>query len=101
MHLCWFLIYFPCGQELVDWHRPQVEAIWRSGVDLLAFETIPSQKEAEAIVLLLREIPEAKAFISFSCQVHIHILCIHTHYDSSLSLCISLSLCFSWFCCEL
>lgn len=55
-------------QELADWHRPQVEAIWRSGVDLLAFETIPSQKEAEAIVLLLREIPDAKAWISFSCQ---------------------------------
>lgn len=55
-------------QELVDWHRPQVERIWQSGVDILAFETIPAQKEAEAIIAVLREVPDAKAWLSFSCQ---------------------------------
>jgi len=53
----------------MDWHRPQAEALVRAGADVLAFETIPAIKEAEAIVKLLRELPDAKAWISFSCMV--------------------------------
>lgn len=40
-----------------------------AGADLLAFETIPSIKEAEALVELLREIPDSSAWLSFSCKV--------------------------------
>lgn len=56
-------------QELIDWHRPQVAALVEAGVDMLAVETIPSLKEAEAILRLLKEFPAAKAYVTFSCKV--------------------------------
>ena len=37
--------------------------------DLLAIETIPSIKEATAILELLSEYPDFKAWLSFSCKV--------------------------------
>jgi homocysteine S-methyltransferase len=40
-----------------------------SGVDLLAFETIPSIKEGIAICKLLEEKPETLAWIAFCCKV--------------------------------
>ena len=39
-----------------------------SKADLLAFETIPSLAEGEAIVRLLEEFPELRAWLSFSCR---------------------------------
>lgn len=56
------------AQELMDWHRPRVKALLQSGVDILALETIPAQKEAEALVQLLKEFPTAKAWLALSCQ---------------------------------
>jgi homocysteine S-methyltransferase len=41
----------------------------RAEPDLIAFETIPSQKEAEALVELLKEFPNVKAWLSFNCKV--------------------------------
>ena len=38
-------------------------------MDLLAFDTIPAVKEAEAIITVLREFPNVKAWVSFSCKV--------------------------------
>ncbi|GAA6102547.1 homocysteine S-methyltransferase YbgG [Tachysurus ichikawai] len=55
-------------EELKNWHRPQIHSLVAAGVDLLALETIPSLKEAEALVELLREFPDAKAWLSFSCK---------------------------------
>ena len=52
------------------WHQSQVKPLVESDVDLLAFETIPAQKEAEAIIMVLREYPNVKAWISFSCKVY-------------------------------
>ena len=40
-----------------------------AGVDLLAFETIPSIKEGVAITKLLAEKPDTKAWLGFYCQV--------------------------------
>lgn len=57
------------SQELKDWHRPQIQCLVKAGADLVAMETIPSLKEAEALVEVLREFPEAKAWLSFSCKV--------------------------------
>ncbi len=54
--------------ELVDFHRPRVELLADSGVDLIAFETIPCAGEAEAIVRLLDQIEAPPAWISFSCN---------------------------------
>ncbi|XP_068608780.1 homocysteine S-methyltransferase [Brachionichthys hirsutus] len=54
--------------EFKDWHRPRMECLAAAGADLFAIETIPSIKEAEALVELLREFPDAKAWLSFSCK---------------------------------
>ena len=51
------------------WHRPQAECLEAAGADLIAFETVPNIKEAEALVDLLREFPNSKAWLSFSCKV--------------------------------
>ncbi|KAA8589735.1 hypothetical protein FQN60_013100 [Etheostoma spectabile] len=55
-------------EELKIWHRPQVDCVTAAGADLIAFETIPSIKEAEALVELLKEFPNSKAWLSFSCK---------------------------------
>ncbi|KAM6963116.1 homocysteine S-methyltransferase YbgG [Aplochiton taeniatus] len=55
-------------EELKAWHRPQVQCLVAAGPDLIAMETIPSIKEAEALVELLREFPNSRAWLSFSCK---------------------------------
>ncbi|XP_063809284.1 uncharacterized protein LOC135020888 isoform X2 [Pseudophryne corroboree] len=55
-------------EDLKNWHRNQMQSLASAGIDLFAFETIPSQKEAEALVQLLREFPNTKAWLSYSCQ---------------------------------
>ncbi|XP_063057713.1 homocysteine S-methyltransferase YbgG [Engraulis encrasicolus] len=60
-------------EELKAWHRPQVCALVAAGADLIAMETIPSFKEAEALVDLLREFPNTQAWLSFSCKDAQHI----------------------------
>lgn len=56
-------------EELRTFHRPRLRVLTDSGADLLAFETVPSKLEAEAIVSLLEEFPEAPpSWISFSCR---------------------------------
>ncbi|GBN24644.1 Homocysteine S-methyltransferase YbgG [Araneus ventricosus] len=54
--------------DLINWHRPRIECLIDAGVDLLAFETIPSVKEGEALMRLLKDFPNVKAWLSFSCQ---------------------------------
>lgn len=54
-----------------EWHRPRIQALIEAGVDLLALETIPCQEEAEMLCDLLREFPNMKAWLSFSCKVSI------------------------------
>lgn len=54
---------------LAEWHRPRIEALLRAGVDVLALETIPCALEAETLVELLKEYPNIKAWLSFSCRV--------------------------------
>ena len=44
-------------QELAAFHRPRIAALLAAGPDLLAFETIPSQLEAEALVGRARRAP--------------------------------------------
>ncbi|KAG7204948.1 hypothetical protein KM043_005336 [Ampulex compressa] len=53
---------------LMDWHRPRIKALVDSGVDMLAIETIPCKLEAEALIHLLKEFPNTKAWMSFSCR---------------------------------
>lgn len=53
---------------LMDFHRRQLEVLAVSNADLVAFETVPSRHEAEAILSLLEEFPHQRAWISFSCR---------------------------------
>ncbi|OWF53677.1 uncharacterized protein LOC110446078 [Mizuhopecten yessoensis] len=55
-------------QDLIDWHRPRVQALLDSKVDILAIETIPATEEAEAVLDLLQDYPGAKAWVTFSCK---------------------------------
>jgi len=50
---------------LAAWHRPRLRLLEESGADLVAFETIPSLVEAEAIVRLLAESDGPPAWLSF------------------------------------
>ena len=60
-------------KELMDFHRPRMKALIEGGADILACETIPSLIEAQAIARLLKEFPDAAAWISFSARDGKHI----------------------------
>ncbi|XP_076749722.1 betaine-homocysteine S-methyltransferase [Xylocopa sonorina] len=55
-------------ETIIEWHKPRINALIDAGVDLFAFETIPCYQEAEAVVELLRQYPNIKAWLSFSCK---------------------------------
>ena len=55
-------------EALAAWHRPRLRLFERSGADLLAFETIPSHEEAEAIARLLDECDGPPAWLSFQAR---------------------------------
>ncbi|KAJ9577783.1 hypothetical protein L9F63_005639, partial [Diploptera punctata] len=65
-------VEFVSEEEIKEWHRPRIETVVDAGVDLLAFETIPSQKEAEVLLNLLKEYPQQRAWISFTCKDEFH-----------------------------
>lgn len=60
-------------QELIEFHRPRVEALIASGADLLACETIPCFIEARALMTLLGEFPGTYAWFCFSARDGEHI----------------------------
>lgn len=53
-------------ERLIAFHEPRIEALARSGADLLACETIPSLIEVEALLGVLARFPEIPAWISFT-----------------------------------
>lgn len=55
-------------QTMYEWHKPRIDTLVASGVDLLAIETIPCKKEALLLADMLKEYPNVKAWISFSCK---------------------------------
>jgi len=59
-------------EALVDFHRPRMEELAHSDADMLAFETIPSKLEAQALIELLADFPQRKAWLSFSCKDELH-----------------------------
>jgi homocysteine S-methyltransferase len=60
-------------KELVEFHRPRIQALIEAGAEILACETIPSLVEAQAIGRLLREFPNSTAWLSFSARDERHI----------------------------
>jgi homocysteine S-methyltransferase len=55
-------------EDLKRWHTSRIECLLSEKVDILAIETIPAQVEAEAVVGLLRDYPNARAWVTFSCR---------------------------------
>jgi homocysteine S-methyltransferase len=55
-------------EELMEFHRERMAVLAASGADLIACETIPCPEEALALIRLLKEFPDTKAWISFSCR---------------------------------
>ncbi|XP_071799091.1 homocysteine S-methyltransferase YbgG-like isoform X1 [Asterias amurensis] len=68
-------------EALIEWHRPHVEAMVNSGLELIAMETIPCVVEAEALVELLKEFPKTKAWICYSVKDEEHIFHGETFAD--------------------
>ena len=54
--------------QLVRFHHARFAVLAGAGADLLACETIPSRLEAQALVHLLGEHPDARAWLSFTCR---------------------------------
>lgn len=52
---------------IIEWHKSRINTLVDAGINLLAFETIPCYQEAEALIELLKEYPNVKAWLSFSC----------------------------------
>lgn len=58
---------------LVAFHAERLAAIAETHADFIAFETIPSLPEAQAILRALAEFPELSAWISFTCPDTEHV----------------------------
>ena len=54
--------------ELVQFHDQRLSIMAKEELDLYVFETIPALAEAEAIMSLIKQYPNQKFAISFSCQ---------------------------------
>jgi homocysteine S-methyltransferase len=54
--------------ELVAFHAERIHAMRETVADFLAFETIPSLAEAEAVLESLEHFPDLAAYISFTCR---------------------------------
>jgi len=59
--------------ELVAFHRTRIEVLAGAGADLLAFETLPSLQEAQAIGEALVPWPELAAWFCFTCKDERHV----------------------------
>jgi homocysteine S-methyltransferase len=59
--------------QLKDFHRARLAILVDSKPDVIAFESFPSQLEADAVVDLLTEFPSATCWISFTCRDETHI----------------------------
>ncbi|MGM0896690.1 MAG: homocysteine S-methyltransferase [Bacillota bacterium] len=60
-------------EELAAFHRERIQVLVEAGADILACETIPCLVEAKAIVKVLEEFPDARAWFTFSAKDDFHI----------------------------
>ena len=60
------------ADTIKEWHRPRISALISAGVDLLAIETLPALKEAIVMTDLLKEFPQIKTWMAFSCKDEQH-----------------------------
>jgi homocysteine S-methyltransferase len=60
-------------EELVGFHGRRVAVLAQTNADFLAFESIPSLEEAEAILAAIQPYPDVGAYISFTCRDGMHV----------------------------
>ncbi|MBU7450486.1 homocysteine S-methyltransferase [Leuconostoc citreum] len=61
-------------QAYQAFHRQRIKRLVHNNVDILALETMPNFKEAQAIALLLQnEFPEVEAYLSFATEAGDHL----------------------------
>jgi len=65
--------YRATWDEVAAFHRERLDVLVKAGADLLALETIPSLKEAEILLGLLKLYPDQTAWLSYSCRDEQHI----------------------------
>lgn len=58
---------------LVGFHRRRIAALAETNADFLAFETVPSLEEAQAILAALLPFSDLPAYVSFSCRDATHV----------------------------
>lgn len=56
------------AKELWWFYKHRIDALMRTNVDLLTFDSISTMKEAKAIIETLRSYPQARALITFLCS---------------------------------
>lgn len=65
--------YIRSQDEFIAFHRPRIASLLTAGVDLLACETLPSFPEIRALVSLLADYPQAKAWLALTLQDSHHL----------------------------
>ncbi|WGW12604.1 homocysteine S-methyltransferase [Saxibacter everestensis] len=55
-------------RQLAAFHRPRIEILAEAGSELFACETIPSAREAEALLSVLADFPEIDSWLTFSAR---------------------------------
>ncbi|KAF5274687.1 hypothetical protein FQA39_LY07078 [Lamprigera yunnana] len=80
------------SKELMrEWHKPRIEALIEAGVTVLGLETIPCRIEAEMLAEFLKEYPNVKAWLSFSCNKDGHSLANGEHFQEAAKACYDLN----------
>lgn len=69
--------------ELIHFHKERLEVLVQTGVDLIAFETIPCIDEAIAIKTILKAYPKVQAWVSFSCKNELQ-LSSGEHFEAAI-----------------
>jgi homocysteine S-methyltransferase len=59
--------------DLVGFHSRRIAVLVETNADFLAFESIPSLEEAEAILAALRPYPDVAVYLSFTCRDERHV----------------------------
>lgn len=65
--------YMCSFDDLVGFHSRRIAVLIETSADFLAFESIPSLLEAEAILAALHPYPEVGVYFSFTCRDGIHV----------------------------
>jgi homocysteine S-methyltransferase len=60
-------------EELVGFHSLRIVVLAETNADFLAFESVPSLKEARGILAALEAYPDLPAYVSFTCKDGIHV----------------------------